>query len=289
MGTLYVVATPIGNLNDVSKRTLEVLENVDLIAAEDTRQTIKLLNHYDIKKKMVAYHKFNENNKSNSIIDDLLSDKDVALVSDAGTPCISDPGYKLVNLARKNGVNVIGIPGPSASVTALSISGLDTSSFSFLGFLPTDNKKLKDELEKIKNSEIRTFVIYESPKRLVKLIEKLKDCFRESNVLIASDLTKLHERCFFGSIEEVYDLIKDDPKIEKGEYVIILEKKDSEKKESLEIDLSIEALLIDKIIKENCNMKDAVRSLSDEVKSLKKNQIYEASLNLKKIMERICK
>lgn len=289
MGTLYVVATPIGNLNDVSKRTLEVLENVDLIAAEDTRQTIKLLNHYDIKKKMVAYHKFNENSKSNSIIDDLLSDKDVALVSDAGTPCISDPGYKLVNLARKNGVNVIGIPGPSASVTALSISGLDTSSFSFLGFLPTDNKKLKDELEKIKNSEIRTFVIYESPKRLVKLIEKLKDCFRESNVLIASDLTKLHERCFFGSIEEVYDLIKDDPKIEKGEYVIILEKKDSEKKESLEIDLSIEALLIDKIIKENCNMKDAVRSLSDEVKSLKKNQIYEASLNLKKIMERICK
>lgn len=289
MGTLYVVATPIGNLGDVSKRMLEILETVDLIACEDTRQTIKLLNHYDIKKKMVAYHKFNENSKSSTIIDDLLSGKNVALVSDAGTPCISDPGYILVNLARKNNINVIGIPGPSATVTALSISGLDTSNFSFLGFLSTDNKKFKEEMEKIKKSSFNTFVIYESPKRLIKLVEKLKEYFKGSNIFIASDLTKIHERSFFGLIEDVYELIVNDPKIEKGEYVVILEKKDCFDEEVLVQQISIEAMLIDKMVKEKCSLKDAIKFINNEEKSLKKNQIYDASLNLKKILESLCK
>lgn len=284
MGTLYVVATPIGNLNDVSQRLIDTLNNVDLIAAEDTRQTIKLLNHFNIKKKMTAYHKFNEKNKSNSIIEELLSGKDVALVSDAGTPCISDPGYILIKEARENKINVIGIPGPSAIITALSISGIDTANFSFIGFLPTDNKNLKEELEKITNSSIKTFIIYESPKRLVKLIERLKNEFPNSKIFIASDLTKIHERSFYGNIEEVYNVIKDDPKIEKGEYVVVLEKEINEKNEIIN-EMSIESMLIDVMIKEKCNLKEAIKILNSNNKTLKKNAIYEASLNLKKIVE----
>ena len=283
MGTLYVAATPIGNLNDVTPRLLEVLKSVDLIAAEDTRQTIKLLNHFEIKNKMVAYHKFNEKNKSNSIIEDLKNGKNVALVSDAGTPCISDPGYILVKEARENNIEVIGIPGPSAIITALSISGIDTSSFTFIGFLPTDNKKINEELEKINNSDVKTFIIYESPKRLVKLVEKLKEEFKNSKIFIASDLTKIHERGFFGNINDVYETIKKDPKIEKGEYVVILEKEEI-KKENIEYNYSIEAMLIDIMTKENCSLKEAIKTLNDNNKDLKKNNIYEASLNLKKIM-----
>lgn len=286
MGTLYVVATPIGNLSDVSKRTLEILEHVDFIAVEDTRQTVKLLNYYNIKKKMIAYHKFNEKSKSNDIVSSLLNGANVALVSDAGTPCISDPGYFLVKAARENGINVIGIPGPSATVLSLSISGLDTSKYSFIGFLPTTNKEFNDEIDKMKKSDINTFIIYESPKRLVKLVEKLMNSFPKSNLFIASDLTKLHERHFFGEISYVYDIIKNDPKIEKGEYVLILEKKD-ELIEEKELDLSIESMLVDIILKNNCSLKDAIAILNKENKYLKKNSIYEASLNLKKMLEKL--
>lgn len=286
MGTLFVAATPIGNLNDVSKRLLDILKNVDLIAAEDTRQTIKLLNHFDIKTKMTAYHKFNEKNKSNFIIEELINGKNIALVSDAGTPCISDPGYILVKEAREKNINVIGIPGPSAVITALSISGMDTTNFTFIGFLPNDNKKFKEELEKIEASEFKTFILYESPKRLVKLVDKLKSHFPKSKIFIASDLTKVHERSFFGPIEEVYNIIKQDPNIEKGEYALILEK-ESTKKVEIVSNNSIESLLIDTIVKEKCTLREAIKFLTDTNKTLKKNEVYEASINLKKIMENI--
>lgn len=286
MGTLFVVATPIGNLNDISKRALEILESVDLIAAEDTRQTLKLLNHYNIKKRMVSYHKFNEKSKGEDIISDLLNGKNVALVSDAGTPCISDPGFVLVKLARERNIETIGIPGPSAMITALSISGLDTSNFSFIGFLPVDNKKLKDAIKKIDRSEFNTFIIYESPKRLVKLVALLMENFKESKIFIASDLTKIHERAFFGKIEDVYLKIKDDSKIEKGEYVVIIEKpNNSEEKAEIKEINSIESMLVDIMIKEKCTLKEAVLLLNKKDKNLKKNQIYDASLNLKKLME----
>ncbi len=286
MGILYVVATPIGNLNDISKRALDILENSDLIAAEDTRNTIKILNHYKIKKKMTSYHKFNEKNKSNTIIEYLLKNQNVALVSDAGTPCISDPGYELVKLAREKNIEVISIPGPSAVITALSISGLDTTKFTFLGFLPTETKKIKDEIEKIKRSDIKTFVIYESPKRVVNTVEILKEEFESCNVFIASDLTKFHERGFFGNIEEVYQKIKEDPKIEKGEYVIVLEKKEQEQNQDKNKEKeSIESLLVDTMIKNKCSLKEAITILNKNNKNLKKNMIYEASLNLKKIIE----
>lgn len=283
-GKLYVVATPIGNLNDISKRALETLQEVDLIACEDTRQTIKLLNHYDIKTKMVAYHKFNEKDKADSLVKDLLEGMNIALVSDAGTPCISDPGYNLVKEARDMGVEVYGIPGASATVTALSVSGLPTTSFSFLGFLSNDTSKFNEEIDLMKESKIRTFIIYESPKRIVKLVNRLKDEFPGSMIYIASDLTKIHERGFYGSIEDVYNTIKNDENIEKGEYALILEKKEKEETSSEEI--SLEALIVDKMIKENISMKDAIKEVNDENKNIKKNDLYKASLNLKELLDK---
>ena len=283
MGTLYVVATPIGNLSDISKRALDILNTVDLIAVEDTRQTIKLLNHYNIKTKMSSYHKFNENSKSVNLIEKLLNGFDIALVSDAGTPCISDPGYILVKQAREKGIDVIGIAGPSALVTALSISGINTDKFTFIGFLPTDNSKLKKELDLVSDSSVNTFIFYESPKRIVKLIEILSLEFPNSNVSICSDLTKLHEKNFFGNINEVLKTMKEDAKIDKGEYTIIFEKNKEKVVEELEI--SIEALLVDIIIKNNCSMKDAIGMLNKNNKNLNKKDIYNSSLNLKGIMK----
>lgn len=284
MKTLYVVATPIGNLNDITLRALEVLKNVDIIACEDTRQTLKLLNHYEIKKKLVSYHKFNENSKSSSLIEDLKNGLDIAIVTDAGTPCISDPGYILIKKAHENNIDTIVIPGASASVSALSISGIDTTQFSFIGFIPTDNTRFNEEIIKMQESSIRTFVIYESPKRIVKLFSKLITSFPNSEVYIASDLTKIHERGFFGKIEEVYELIKNDPNIEKGEYVIVLRKE--EKKEIHEEDNSLESLIVNTIIKNNCSIKEAIDIICEKNKKIKKNDLKEASIRLKKIFNK---
>lgn len=282
MGNLYVVATPIGNLQDITLRALDILKSVDYIACEDTRQTIKLLNHFEIKKKLVAYHKFNELSKSNSIIDDLKKGLDIAIVTDAGTPCISDPGYILIRKAREEGINVYAIPGASAVVSALSVSGIDTANFAFIGFLPTDNTKFNEEIDRIKNLTVNTFVIYESPKRIVKLFSKLVEIFKDATVYIASDLTKIHERGFYGRIEDVYEQIKNDPNIEKGEYAIVIEKKPNESK--IENTISIEAMIVDTMIKDNCSMKEAIKNLNDNNKNLKKNDIYEASLKLKDLL-----
>ena len=282
-GTLYVVATPIGNLNDISKRALEVLESVDIVACEDTRQSIKLLNHYDIKNKLISYHKFNEKSKSLSIVDDLINGKNVALVSDAGTPCISDPGYNLVKEAREKGISVFGIPGCSATVTALSISGLAVTNFSFIGFMSNDTSKFNEEIDLMHESRINTFIIYESPKRLVKLVTRLNEEFVDSNIFIANDLTKIHERGIFGKTSEVLNIIKDDPNIEKGEYVVVLEKKEEVKEK--DSDISLEALLVDTMIKNNINSKDAIKYLTDNNKNIKKNDLYKASLNLKDLIK----
>lgn len=283
MGNLYIVATPIGNLQDITFRALDILKNVDYIACEDTRQTIKLLNHYDIKNKLVAYHKFNELSKSNFIIDDLKKGMNIAIVTDAGTPCISDPGYIVIKKAREKNINIYAIPGASAVVSALSVSGVDTSNFTFIGFLPVDNTKFNEEINKIKESKINTFVIYESPKRIVKLFSKLKDIFPQSIVYIASDLTKIHERGFFGTIEEVYEQISNDPNIEKGEYAIVLQKNDkTDSKE--EIEISLEAIIVDYMIKNNCSSKEAIKGISEKNKNIRKNDLYEASLNLKNLL-----
>jgi len=284
MGTLFVVATPIGNLNDLSPRAIETLKNVDYILAEDTRQTIKLLNHFDIKNKMVSYHKFNEKERTVEIILDLKNDKNIALVSDAGTPCISDPGYILVKEALENDVKVIGIPGCSAVITALSVGGLDTSSFTFYGFVPTENKLKKELFNKIKTSDVKTKVIYESPKRIIKLLKDINNEIPGCAVSVCSELTKLHESCIHGKIDEVYEKMKDDPNSLKGEYVVLISNEPENKKKE---NISIEAMLIDVMIKENCLVKEAIGIVNKQNDNLSKKDIYNASLNLKEIFKKI--
>lgn len=283
MGTLFIVATPIGNLSDFSKRAVETLKECDLILVEDTRQTIKLLNFFEIKKKMVSYHKFNEKERTMEIINDLKNGKNIALVSDAGTPCISDPGYILVKEARENDIKVIGIPGCSAVITALSIGGLDTSSFSFYGFVPTENKAKKQLFNEIKTSKVKTKVIYESPKRIIKTLSELSNDIPECVVSICSELTKIHEKCIYGKIDEVIKKMKDDPNSSKGEYVILIENEPEIKKEN---DISLEAMIVDEMINKNCSIKEAINNINKNTDNISKKDIYNASLNLKDILKR---
>ena len=282
MGTLYVVATPIGNLSDFSPRAVETLKNSDLILVEDTRQTIKLLNHFDIKTKMLSYHKFNEKERVSNIINDLKSGKNISLVSDAGTPCISDPGYILVKEARKHKIDVIGVPGASAVITALSVGGLDTSSFAFYGFVPTDKKGKEDLFDSIKASNIKTKILYESPKRILKLLEEIKHEIPGCVVSICAELTKVHEKCYYGTIEDVYEEMKADSNAEKGEYVVLIS---NEVQKADESDSSIESKLVDIMVKENKTIKEAVDILNSTNKNLRKKDIYNAGLNLKDIIK----
>lgn len=283
MGTLFIVATPIGNLSDFSKRAVETLKECDLILVEDTRQTIKLLNFFEIKKKMVSYHKFNEKERTMEIINDLKNGKNIALVSDAGTPCISDPGYILVKEARENDIKVIGIPGCSAVITALSIGGLDTSSFSFYGFVPTENKAKKQLFNEIKTSKVKTKVIYESPKRIIKTLSELSNDIPECVVSVCSELTKIHEKCIYGKIDEVIKKMKDDPNSSKGEYVILIENEPEIKKEN---NISLEAMIVDEMINKNCSIKEAINNINKNTDNISKKDIYNASLNLKDILKR---
>ena len=280
MGTLYIVGTPIGNLNDITKRSIETLKKVDYILCEDTRNSIKLLNYFEIKNKLISYHKFNENERVASIIKDLKDGKDIALISDAGLPLISDPGEVIVKEARKEGLNIISTGGITAFTTALSISGLKSDICSFYGFFPRDNKDKKKLIEDINNSNILTHIFYESPKRIVKIIEYLKDNIN-CKISISKELTKIHEKTYYGTIEKVLEELKKDDKVNQGEYTFIIEKED--KKETKEEHISIEALLIDEIVKNNISLKQAIDIVNNNNDNLSKKEIYNASLNLKSI------
>lgn len=283
MGILYVVATPIGNLDDITKRALDVLNSVDLIACEDTRTSSVLLKHFGINKKTVSYHKFNEKGKSNSLIEDLKNGKNIALISDAGCPCISDPGSILVNEAVRNNIEVIAIPGASATITSLMCSGMDTSSFAFYGFLDRENKKIVDALLKIKNDSNKIAIIYESPKRIIKLLEKVNEILNNPNICLCNDLTKKFEKKYYGSTSEVIKELTNNPNSELGEYVLLIEK-NSEIEKKID-ELSIESMIIDEMIKSNCSMKEAIKLVSEKHK-INKNEVYNASLNIKKLFDR---
>ncbi len=220
MSKLYVIGTPIGNLGDITLRALSTLKSVDLILCEDTRVTQKLLNHYDIKKKTLSYHSRSGISKINKILE-LLKENDLALVSDAGTPTISDPGSMLVNAVRKEGVEVLAIPGPSAVVSALSISGLPSSEFTFLGFLP--HKKGRETLFKEIKESKRTVVFYESPYRIVKTLESLRDVGKE--VVVGREITKMHEEVVSGSGDEVLEYFLTNSDKIRGEFVVMVGKK----------------------------------------------------------------
>lgn len=217
-GILYIVATPIGNLDDITLRAIKTLEEVDLIAAEDTRHTLKLLNHLNISKPLISYHRHNEEIKSEILIKKLKEGKKIALVSDAGTPGISDPGEEIIKQCILEEIKIIPIPGACAMVNALVCSGLNTEEFTFLGFLPINKKNRKEKLECIRNST-NTIIIYEAPHKLKNTINDLTDILGERKVVIARELTKIHEEFLRGNINEISELTKD----VKGEMVIIIE------------------------------------------------------------------
>ena len=220
-GSLFVVATPIGNLEDITLRAINILKEVDIIVAEDTRITNRLLNKYEIKKSLTSFHVKNEAQKVDKIINYLNEGKSIALVSDAGTPCISDPGYLLVNKARKQKIEVLSIPGPSSCTAALSVSGLPSEKFYFEGFLPKKKGKQKriEYLSKLDS----TVVLFESPYRLIKTLEKLLGIMGNRYVSVCKEISKINEDIFFGKIENVIFDLRQKATV-KGEYVILIAK-----------------------------------------------------------------
>ena len=287
MSKLYVVPTPIGNLGDMTNRAVETLNSCDLILAEDTRHTQKLLNYFNIKTKMISYHKFNEKQRSEEIIHKLLNeDINAALVTDAGTPCISDPGYELVREVREKGIEVIGLTGASALTTALSISGIETYEFAFYGFLPRKKSELDTALKRVLNNPVKTFVFYESPKRIISLIENIKIHMPNSTLCVCKELTKIHEKTFYGDVDDVLEQLNNHGDVEKGEYVIVGYNNDYKEKGDTDIQVSLHAILFDKLFKNEYSLKEAVNEAALEGIA-SKNEAYKASLEIKKIIEKL--
>lgn len=222
-GIIYLVATPIGNLKDITMRALEILKSVDIVAAEDTRNTIHLLNYYGIKASMTSYHEYNKIEKAQVLVEQALAGKNIALVTDAGMPAVSDPGEDLVRIAYENGVKVSVIPGASASVSALALSGLPTRRFTFEAFLPVDKKEREMVLEQMKR-ETRTMILYEAPHRLVKTLRLLMQVLgEERKISIVRELTKLHEEVLQFRLGEAVKAYEEDGLQPRGEYVLVIE------------------------------------------------------------------
>lgn len=228
MGILYVVGTPIGNLGDFSPRAVETLEKVDFIAAEDTRVTVKLLNHFGIKKPMVIYQKFNEYEQGDIIVSRLQNGESCAIVTDAGMPCISDPGETLVKLCIKADVKVEVVPGPSAVVSALAVSGLSVSRWTFEGFLSVKRTSRMEHLMELRH-ERRTMVFYEAPHKLLSTLKDMNSVFGDRNIVVVKELTKIHETSWRGTLSEAVKYHTENPP--KGEYVLVLEGEQIEKEE----------------------------------------------------------
>ncbi len=221
-GQLYLCATPIGNLEDMTYRVIKTLKEVDLIAAEDTRNTIKLLNHFEISTKMTSYHEFNKIEKAKYLVDKMLEGQNIALVTDAGTPGISDPGEEIVRQCYEAGICVTSLPGACAAVTALSMSGLSTRRFVFEAFLPPDKKERKRILQSLV-SETRTIILYEAPHRLTKTLEELFEALGERDMTLCKELTKRHERAYRMKISEAIAYFKEEAP--RGEFVLLIEGK----------------------------------------------------------------
>jgi 16S rRNA (cytidine1402-2'-O)-methyltransferase len=216
MGTLFLVATPIGNLNDISARALDTLRNADVIACEDTRQTLKLLSHFGIQKPLTSYHDFNEREKAIELAGRIENGENVALVSDAGTPGISDPGFRLVRGCRERGIPVVSIPGANAAITALSASGLPSDQFLFVGFLPPRKSARREHLETLRTFH-GTLIFYEGPHRILAALEDMQEIFGDREACIGRELTKLHEEYLFGKLSELRERAK-----ELGEFVVVV-------------------------------------------------------------------
>ena len=269
-GKLYVVGTPIGNLGDFSTRAQETLAAVDFIAAEDTRVTAKLMNHFGIKKSLVSYHEHNRKEKGPDLLERMLSGETCALVTDAGMPAMSDPGTDLVRLCREHGVPVETVPGPTALATALAYSGLEAGRFTFEGFLSVNKPKRRQHLEELK-TERRTMVFYEAPHKLANTLKDLYETLGDRRIAIVKELTKLHEQCEITTLKEVQDKYGDQ-KI-KGEFVLIVEAK-TEAELAAEAPPADPAALAEQYVKEGLSVNEAAKRAAKET-GAKKSDIYK--------------
>lgn len=274
-GILYLVATPIGNLEDITFRAIRTLKEVDLILAEDTRKTMKLLNHYEIQKPMISFYRHNEGVKANYVLEQLEEGKNLALVSDAGTPAISDPGADLVKLLIENNIKIIPIPGAVACIQGIICSGFDTSKFVFEGFLSINKRCRKERLAKLKDEE-RTMVFYEAPHKLSRTLEDLKEAFGgERKIVLAREITKIHEEMLRFTIDEAIEYYTEHEI--KGEFVIVLE--GAPEKEEVVIE-SIQELM-QQFLDEGYEKKEAMKMVAKK-KNISKSEVYKELINADK-------
>ena len=276
-GMLYLCATPIGNLEDITFRVLRVLKEVDLIAAEDTRNSIKLLNHFEIKTPMTSYHEFNKYDKAKVLVEKMLEGTNIALITDAGTPGISDPGEELVKQAYEAGIEVTSLPGAVACVTALTLSGLSTRRFAFEAFLPADKKERAAVLEELK-TETRTMILYEAPHRLLKTLKELETVLGNRRLTICKELTKRHETAFQTTIEEAVAYYEENEP--RGEFVMVIEGRSREelKQEAIAqwMELSVEEHM-EVYLSQGMEKKEAMKKVAKE-RGVSKREIYQALL-----------
>ena len=272
-GTLYLVATPIGYLGDFSPRAVETLETVDFIAAEDTRVSLKLLNHFQIKKPLVSYHEHNHVSAGQSILQRLLAGENCALVTDAGTPAVSDPGEDLVRLCAEAGVEVLSIPGCCAAVNALAVSGLPTGRFTFEGFLTVNKKNRREHLESLKG-EVRTMIFHEAPHKLLNTLEDLRDTFGpERKIALCRELTKLHEETIRTTLGEAVERYTETAP--KGEFVLVVEGGEARKAAAVTLEDAVAQVLALK--GQGVRLKDAAKEVAEHT-GLSKNELYAAAL-----------
>ena len=269
IGTLYIVATPIGNLEDITLRAIRILKEVDLIAAEDTRHTLKLLNHLEISKPLISYHRHNEEERKENLIDKLKEGKNIAIVSDAGTPGICDPGEVIIKECIEEGINIVPIPGACAMINALICSGIDTKEFIFFGFLPLNKKLRKIKLEEIRNSN-KTIIVYEAPHKLLATLKDLKEILENRKIVIARELTKIHEEFIRKNIDELIDIAEDI----KGEMILIIEANkniENQQKNKLN-EMSLEEHYA-YYAKQGLEKKEIIKKIAKD-KNVNKNEIY---------------
>ena len=273
-GKLYIVATPIGNLEDITLRAINVLKEVDFIIAEDTRHSLKLLNHLEISKPLISYHRHNEENKTEDILNKIEEGKNIALISDAGTPVISDPGEFIVKEAIEREIEVIPIPGASAIITALMAAGVNTRNFTFYGFLSLNKKIRAKELEQIKDNN-NTVILYEAPHKIKNTMQDLENYVDDRKIVIARELTKIHEEFIRGTIDEIKDKLQNP----KGEYVIIIDKNENinENEENKLRELSIEEHY-KYYEKMGLEKKEIIKKIAKD-RQVAKNEIYKQFIN----------
>ena len=271
-GKLYVVATPIGNLGDFSPRAIETLETVDFIAAEDTRVGAKLLNKFEIKKPQVSYFEHNRRTKGDYILSRLLEGESCAIITDAGTPAISDPGVDLVDLCAQNGVEVVAVPGCSAVVAALSISGMACGRFTFEGFLPVPKKERRAHLEEVK-TEKRTMVFYEAPHKLQRTLADMMECWGDRKIALCREITKLHEECFRTTLSEAISHYEEHPP--RGEFVLVIEGCAEVEAPVEEADLLAQ---VQALVEDGMPLMGAVKQVA-KANGASKNKLYQEALD----------